>query len=223
MATVQLPTDGSGKHVRTIDRGGVLGHDQYVSAVSDRNNLGDYYAHGGLMTVQAAAHAATAGFLVLINRSVAQRVALRRITSRMTPTAVTVFPTAPRILLERITFTGTPTGTQITPLRRVQTAQNNVAIDATPVGEIRTALTGLTIAGNITFGHFLVAPVLIAIAAGAGPATVDSQIWTPREEKEELSFANGEGLLIRQADAGTAADTRRVVFDVEWEEYTKNT
>jgi len=178
---------------------------------TDTNRLKQATAilHSGRLTVTVAADAATAGRLWLINPvGSAVLIELRRVEMSSAPIAVTAFITSPRITCERVTFTGTATGATITPAVRDTT-------EAALVGSIRTASTGLTLtAGAVAYG-FMVVPIL----TGVGASVPKLQEWEP-SEAGRLVLRAGQGVVIRQADAGTTADTRVFQINLAWSEYT---
>jgi len=166
-------------------------------------------AHSGRLTVTVAADAATGGRLWLINPvGSAVLIELRRVEMSSAPIAVTAFVTSPRITCERVTFTGTATGAVIAPAVRDTT-------ETALVGTLRTASTGLTLtAGAVAYG-FMVVPIL----TGVGAAVPQFQEWEPAEAGR-LVLRAGQGVVIRQADAGTTADTRAFQINLAWAEYT---
>jgi len=166
-------------------------------------------AHSGRFTVTVGADGATAGRLWLLNLvASAVLIELRRVEFISTPVAATAFVTAPRVLVERMTFTGTPSGATITPVVRDTT-------DSALVGTIRTASTGITpVAGAVAYG-FTVGPVLTAV----GAPVPSLQEWEPAENGRVVLRA-GQGVVIRQADVGTTADTRVFQINLAWAEYT---
>ena len=172
--------------------------------------LGSYKFESGRLTVLAAAHAATAGFFWLINPvGSAVIVYVKKLIATAAPTAVTAFPSTPRITVERITFTGTASGAAITPAKRDST-------DVANVGSVRTASTGLTITAGAVIGDFSVPAVL----TGVGVAVpIDQYLYEPsKDEDDQLVLRAGEGIVVRQADAGTASDTRLLLVFGAWEE-----
>jgi hypothetical protein len=114
--------------------------------------------------------------------------------------------TSPRLSLERVTFTGTASGATVAGAKR-RTA------DATQVSSIRLASTGLTLTAGAPITEFL--PVAAATAVAYN--TPAEAIFQPDNGDLCLLLGAGEGLVLRQADAGTAADTRRntVTFIIE--------
>jgi hypothetical protein len=207
--------------IRTnAERGTGLGEEQVVLPYSARKRSGLYKAVPAVQTVLAAAHSANVGFLYLFNPNNAQMVALRYVEFTQLPSAVTAMPTLPRVTLERFTATGTPSGGTVTPSRRVRTSQNNEAADASAAATLYTASTGLTVTAGEAEHTFVVRPVVVLYAAGtqAEPA-VNTMIYRP-DEDEQLVLASGEGVLLRQADAGTTSDSRKIITTWCWEEYT---
>lgn len=195
------PVDGSGVTQPVSGTVTSLDEDRQVL-------LGTYYYSSSAFTVQAAADAATVGRMWIIN-PVASGVTLRiksiNFSSQLgTALAAT---SSPRITVERTTFTGTASGTTIAPAKR-KTA------DATNIGSVRTASTGLTLSAGNAVRSFL--PVASATAVGYTPASTDT--FKP-DVNDRIELAPGEGLIFRQADAGTTADTRRYTFDLTVEEF----
>ena len=166
-------------------------------------------ATSGRSTVTAAADGATVGRVWLINPvGSGVLLELRRVEFTSMPIAVTVFLTSPRVTVERMTFTGTASGAQITPTVRDTT-------DAALVATIRTASTGLT----LTAGAVAYAFSVMNILTGVGTNVPTLQEWEPNEAGRIVLRA-GEGIVIRQADVGTAADTRVFQVNFAWSEFT---
>lgn len=182
---------------------------QYVVASPDANKrLGVYYYQTTAFTVQAAADAATVGRCWLINPvGSAVTVRIRKIYFSSQIGSVLVTATSPRINVERTTFTGTASGATIAASLRKTS-------DAAAVSSLRTASTGLALtAGNVVTSFF---PVASYTAVGAmSPAHAE---WDAYLE-DYIELAAGEGLIVRQADAGTAADTRRYILKFIVEEF----
>jgi hypothetical protein len=216
---VQLPSDAgnAGKKIRTQTRvvGSDTVHEHFVIAISARSKVGVYYAHSGTLTIPAAAHVGTTtGHTWLFNPvGSAVKLALRRIREIIQFTVTSaVDVSVPRQLWSLFTFTGTASGAQITPAKRDST-------DSAPVGNLRTASTGLT----VTLGAAM-RGVLPPIVATASSATIQSnmpaqvgQPWEP-EEDGQIVLRAGEGIVNWSADAATTGN-RRMVVDTVWEEY----
>jgi len=169
--------------------------------------LGLYYVESGNQTVLASAHAATAGFFWLVNTSSTVKVYIRSIGFVWSGTAATAFPTSPRITVERITFTGTPSGATLTPAKRAST-------DAANTATLRTASTGMTITAGAVIESFVVGSILTAV----GAISVPEEIWQSPDDDGMILLGQNEGIVVRQADAGTTADSRKVVMTIAWEE-----
>jgi hypothetical protein len=216
---IQVAPNSTGAKLRTVSStvGANTVHEQFVITTSPRTRVGQWLANAGAFTVQAGGHTATSGFWWLINpvgSSVA--VAVRRVRFVSQMGGVTATPTSPRITIERMTFTGTASGAVVVPAKRVRTAIAGEVADPTNTATIRTASTGLTItAGEVIRAFF---PVASATAVGFTAPAVDE--WYPIAESGQLILAPGEGIVARQPDAGTSSDTRRITFDLTFEEYT---
>lgn len=187
----------------------VTGARELLITDTNRVKVATALLHSGRFTVTVAADAATAGRLWLINPiGSAVLLELRRVEFSSTPTAATAFATSPRVTVERVTFTGTASGAQITPALKDST-------EAALVGSVRTASTGLTLtAGAVAYG-FTVASVMTAVGA-AVPSLME---WEPAENGR-LVLRAGQGVVIRQADAGTTSDTRSFAVNLAWSEFT---
>lgn len=188
-----------------------------VVLVSARTRVGLYRAQTGAHLVLAAADTSTVGRWWLINpvgSTVA--VSVKKVVFSSQLGSASVATTSPRIQIERTSFTGTASGAQITPAKRVRTTVAGLTADAAPSATVRTASTGLT----LTAGEAVEAWLPISAATGAGYVATGTAVWECNLEDEELILAAGEGIVCRQADAGSAGDTRRFVTTVTWEEFT---
>lgn len=215
---VQVAPDSTGKMLRTVTTtvGGNTVHEQVVIPVGMRTRQGAYRAHVGVFTVQASAHASTVGFWWLINPlSSGMAMGIKKISFSSQHGSVLATATSPRITIERTTFTGTATGTTVTPAKITNASGNGLNADATNKGLILTTSTGLTLTAGPAIKAFL--PTVALTAVGVGPAVNDEV--DPANEGDELILQPGEGIICRQPDAGTASDTRRVLFNVAWEEF----
>jgi len=208
-SSIVLPVDSTGKALRTFNRAANL-HDQYVVTTNGRVVTGTYISQTGAHVVLAAAHAATAaGFWFLTNPvGSTVLVALRRIEFASQMGSILVTATSPRLQAERFTFTGTSTGAVIV-------AAKQATADATQVARLASATTGLTPTAGAAVFAFL--PVASATAVAFVAAAVAD--WNPDADGQVI-LAAGEGVVFRQADAGTTADTRRFVTNIAWEEFT---
>jgi hypothetical protein len=107
-----------------------------------------------------------------------------------------------------VTFTGTASGATVTGGKR----DSN---DAAQVSSVRTASTGLTLTAGAQMHSYNIPEVVTAV--GTNTSTVE--ILAPPED-ERIVLRAGEGLVIRQATAGTASDTRTIQVDMVLEEFT---
>jgi hypothetical protein len=169
---------------------------------------GLYFASSGILTIQAAAHGATAGFMWLIN-PIGSGVTLYfrkcNFTSATTTALVTI--SSPRVTVERMTFTGVSSAAPIAAAKRATS-------DATPKGLVVLATTGLT----PTAGNIVSAFAVVNNQTAVGTTQPTEQIIDTKDDDGLLQLAPGEGLVWRQADAGTASDTRKANIDLKWEE-----
>lgn len=215
-AQVDTFTQSDGSHRQAVVLGDALAaatakvttSGALVTADSGRAVVSTLVAHSGRLTVGAAADAATGGRLWLINPlGSTVLLSLRRVEFVSAPTAATAFPSAPRFTVERVTFTGVAAGATVTPAQvdSTQTAAQ---------GSLRTASTGLVLTAGATAYGFTVAPILTAVGA-AVPAM---QEWEPKDNAQ-LVLRPGQGVVLRQADAGTVADSRMVEVDLAWDEW----
>ena len=172
--------------------------------------LGIYYAGSGPHQLAAAADAANSGRVWLVNTSSTIAVALKEILYTCVSGTALVTLSFPRINVERFTFTGTPSGATITPAKRDST-------DAANTGTLRTASTGMTITAGDTIKNFSPVTVLTAIGVSM-PA--EQSLKMQDHVDDRIVLRQNEGIVVRQADAGTVADTRRFFLDFRWEEYT---
>lgn len=216
---VQVAPNSTGvkMHTRAYVVGANTVDDQYVIPTSDRTRTGLYRVTTAASTITVAADGATVGRWWLINPvGSAVAVAVKRVSFTCQHNTALATPTGPRITLERVTFTGTASGAVITPAKRVRTAVAGLTADATNVASVRTASTGLTLTAGEGFKTFM--PVVALTTAAACPPAQDD--YDPDDEAFELILAAGEGVVCRQADAGTTSDTRRWINTISWEEFT---
>lgn len=170
---------------------------------------GVYFYHSGVLAVQAAADAALAGRVWLINPiGSTTTLRIKTIQFECQISAAGVMPTSPRLTAARVTFTGTASGASLNPAKRKTS-------DASPQGSLRTASTGL----SLTAGEIVVSFYPLATQANnngfSGPAAI---LWAP-EAENQIELVPGEGIVIRQPDTGTTADVRRYTIDITVEEF----
>lgn len=214
---VQLPTDSgnTGKKTRTVSRtvGADSVHSTFIIMDSTRDYTGVYGAHTGNHTISATAQNGTAtGFIWFINPiGSTVTVALSRLRYMSSIVTSLSTPTCPRIVAQLFTYTGTPSGAVITP-GKFKSAY------ATAQASIRTAVTGMTVVLGGQIDSFL-PPVAVGTAAWA-TATPSSEENIANSELSDIQLAAGEGIVIYQADAGTTSDTRKLVINIAWSEFT---
>lgn len=209
-----LDTGNTGKKVRTQTRvvGSDTVHEHFFIPISQRNKLGNFKTNGGVQTVPAGVHnGTTTGFLWLINPvGSARLIAVRRINTLINFTALAVDLLVGELRISRFTATGTGSAGLITPAKRD-------SADASNVGELRSASTGLA----VTLGaaaYSLLYPTMDLATGGAGHWNSQLDWWEPNEEDEQMILRAGEGLVMWHAAAVTAAN-RRVIINLSWDEY----
>jgi hypothetical protein len=106
-STIQLPADGAGKHLRTNNRGGTTGHDQYVVPTDER--LLSF--RGRCATFRTTGRAGTAGqkiFAIHNATGSGVKVDVKRIKVDLVSTAVRAIAVEP-VLIRLWKFTAVPT------------------------------------------------------------------------------------------------------------------
>lgn len=181
---------------------------------------GVYRASMTLQSVQAAAQNATStGFLWISCPSAVttRAMRIRKLELQINHSASTTMPTVPRIGLARFTFTGTASGATLAGAK-IDPDSANPSID------MRTAVTGMTVTLNTDPGSLLnsvlVPPMHNVTAAGLlfMPSVAQSLVDIAAQEDEWPMIKAGQGLVLYQLDAGTAADTRRFTASIMWDE-----
>jgi hypothetical protein len=214
-----LPSDtgNAGKNVRTQTRtvGADVVHEHFFIPETRRSRLGMYYGTTTVLTIPTTAQNGTStGLIWFINPIGSGRnIGLRRWVAQIQFAVLSAIDVSlPRIALSLFTFTGTASGASLTAAKRT-------SADPTPVGSIRTAMTGLT----VTLGAMIKSdfPPVNATASSTTvqanfvPATAND--WDPDEEEQPILLP-GEGLLFWSADVSTTAN-RRASADFIWEEF----
>jgi len=211
---VRLVDDASntGKKARTQSRvvGADTVHEHFQIPTSRRSKLGVHYYSPALQSVQASAQDGTSTGFLWIQNPIGSGITmvLREIALRFNGTAAAA--TLPRVLATKFTFTGTASGASVTPARR-KTGENS------PLGFIRTAVTGMT----VTLGAIVASFIVPSIISASGVFPDSQQVWPATKdamEEDGIELAPGEGVVIYQPDAGTAADPRRFVANIVVEE-----
>ena len=213
-AFAQLPTDSgnTGKKMRTQTR--VIGadtvHEHFFVETSERDRIGGYIAHSGVNLVQATAQTFPAAFWWLINPvGNTTKIAITGIEIMSQMGSALVAVTSPRLLIASFTFTGAASGAVVTPGKLDSTY-------AATTASFRTASTGLTITKVADLLCSL--PTASATAVGYAPPMMDE--WFETQEKNQIILRAGEGIAFYQPDAGTTADTRRLISTVKWDEFS---
>lgn len=209
----QLPSDSgnTGKQMRTQTRvvGANTVHEHFFVPSSARDTLGSYIAHTGVNLVQATAQTFPAAFFFLINPvGNTPKVAITAIEVLSQMGSALAAPTSPRLLWKLFTFTGTASGASLTPGKTDSTWP-------APTASLRTASTGLTITAVADVICSL--PIASATAVGYSPPQMDE--WFEDVEQSQIILRAGEGIALYQPDAGTTADTRRLITTLKWDEF----
>jgi hypothetical protein len=215
-ALIKLPDDSgnTGKQVRTQTRviGGQTVHEHYFVPSTARSRLGVYYAASGTLTIPTTAqNGTTTGLFWLFNPVGSGRnMAVRRFATQIQFALMTAIDVSvPRLAFNLFTLTGTASGAAVTAARRT-------SADPAPVGNLRTASTGLT----ITLGAMLKSdfpPINASATSAAALTPAYSNDWDPPEEEQPILLP-GEGIVCWSADASTTAN-KRTSTDLVWEEF----
>lgn len=178
-----------------------------------RTLRGLYYGSSGAIAYTTAADAATGGDLWIVNTSASVIAYVREIRFTSNIAALALLTALPRINVERMTFTGTPSGAQITPAKRDSTDQANTAT-------VRTANTGMTITTGAVIKSF--SPPSSDVIGGLLAANASSSV--PVEQiflgdiDSFIVLRQNEGIVLRQATAGSGTENRTYNVDFMWEE-----
>lgn len=212
-AILQLPGDGIGKKIDALSLtvGGNLVHQQRVIARRNERTLTTRYSFTTAGVVGASADSSNVGRVYVENDPDSTvLIAVTRVKFTSQHASVLATPTAPRYVLRSFTFTGnTPSGTQVTGVKQDSTL---AAKDSN--WDVRTAATGMTITEAGDLDTFYPVAALTAVAA----STPHMAEWKP-ESDVPLILRAGQGLMLKQIDAGTASDTRVWALTVDVEQY----
>lgn len=204
---IQLPLDtgNTGKKNRTQTRvvGANTVHEHYIVCISARSYLGVYWGTIGNQTVPTAAQNGTStGNWWLFNPvGSAIKSGVRRFSRTWQYAALAVDLVPGQFRISLFTFTGTASGAQVTLGKHDST-------DATPVTNLRTAMTGLT----ITLGSSVweeqgpILPLATGSGVVCGPAIGIERL---PEETGEIILRAGEGIVDWSAQALTTANRRQ--------------
>lgn len=214
-AYAQLPADGSGRKVDALQLtvgGSLVLQQRMIARQHERTLTTAYWFHSGALTVGASADSSNVGRVYVENdpdSTVLLAVTSIRFSSQIGSALAT--PTSPRIVIRSFSFTGnTPSGSAITGV-----LQDSTLAAKNSNWNVRTADTGMTIteAGDIC-AFF---PVANATAVGHGFV---ADRWEPSDPTRPIVLRAGQGIMVKQADAGTSSDTRRFFVDFDIEEWS---
>jgi hypothetical protein len=213
-AILQMPLDGVGKKVDALQLsvGGNLVLQQRVVARRHERTLTTRYHFTTAGVVGAAADGALAGRVYVENDPDSTvLIAVTRVKFTSQHASVLATPTAPRFVLRSFTFTGnTPSGTAVTGVKQ------DSSLAAKDLNwNVRTVSTGMTITEAGDLETFYPVGALTAVAA----STPHMAEWKP-ESDVPLILRAGEGLMLKQIDAGTTSDTRVWALTVDVDEWT---
>ena len=211
----QTPLDCATDSVSACQQGdwdvSILGTVTFIPG--KRTLTGLYYGNSGALAYTTAADAATGGDLWLVNTSNTVVAYLREVRFTANIAALALLTALPRINMERITFTGTPSGAQITPAKRD-------SLDATNTATLRTASTGMTITAGAVIKSFtppssdVIGGLLAANASSAVPV---EQVFLG-DIDSYIVLRQNQGIVFRQATAGSLTENRVYQVDLVWEE-----
>ncbi|HXN74888.1 MAG TPA: hypothetical protein VN855_00165 [Candidatus Acidoferrum sp.] len=199
---------GQGNNIVSVFSANAASFNATIKNTDEPIVAGVYFYSPTAQTVQASADAATAGRFWIINpigNTKTVRIKAIQFTSQLGSALLT--PTSPRITVERVTFTGIASGATVAGAKR-KTA------DPAPVSVCITASTGIVLSAGNIIKTFLP----IACATAVGFASADLNTFIP-DINNRLDLVAGEGIVIRQPDAGTASDSRRYILNFIIEEF----
>lgn len=212
---VQLPDDAgnTGKRVRAQSRQ-VLGlpvYEHLVVSVRRAELLGIYRTIVAQQAVAAAAQDGIASGFLWAHVPIAitnKKVRVRKVAVSSQVSSAAVAATSARLRLARFSFTGTASGATVS-VDKIDSAF------PTPILDLRTAPTGLTIALVSGLGA---APLPAVLTAVGTAVPVENSPLDQFDEDEWEILAPGEGVVLYQDVAGVAADPRRFNATLVWDE-----
>jgi len=219
-----LPSDAGNTGAKTPTMTRTIGSDivHLPLMIHERKEVveGVYRAAMALGSVQAAAQNGTSTGFLWISCPAAvttKAMRIRRLDLQINHSASTTMPSVPRIGFARYTFTGTASGATLAGAK-IDPDSPNPSID------LRTAVTGMTVTLNTDPGSLLnsvlVPPMHNVTAAGLlfAPSIPQALVDIAAQEDEWPMIKGGQGIVLYQLDAGTAADTRRFAANIMWDE-----
>lgn len=179
-------------------------HSLYKRPPTARRGCRGRFHASAQFTVQAAAHGATAGFCWLISPASGGTTyaIVRRWWVEDAAVAAGV-ATSPRLQLQRMTF-ATVAGTIVTPAKADTRDFDNGFT-------FRTTTPNVPVAGAVIASHL--------VSADNGSRTFEDLLRHDDTPGEGIVLRNLEGLVWRQATAGSAGDSRLTIVNIVWEEY----
>lgn len=195
---------------RTRERtvGGNTAVEQFLLNEDDRQiSFVGLYQSGVFTPANAAPGATTGNFYLVNNPASSVLVAIRRVDFQWTVVSVTG-TAGIRFGLERFTTTTAATAAEAA----LVAADSAQAHDANV--KLVTASTGMTITNGVT-AWSLVAPTMILVGS-----PVPNQHHFDPSQDGRIILAPGEGVKLRQLDASTASDGRRLSVNFAWSEFT---
>jgi len=209
-----LDTSNTGKNIRSQTRvvGSDTVHEHFFVLAREAKVFGVYRFALDQSTVAAAAqNGTTAGFLFFhLGSAVTGRAArVRRLSVTSQHSTALATPTAPRLRAVRYTSAGALSGTAIT-------AAKNDSNFGAPSSIMSTANTGTTVVIVAAFAACGLAGALTAV--GAYEPCYKDMVDPSSDEDDWPVFRPGEGFVVYQDTAGTAADTRKFSIQGEFDE-----
>lgn len=215
-SAIQLPPDGTGKKLRTYDKG-APGHDQYVIPTSERKvsfrgKFASFLIPGSAATPQnllSVENAVGSGVLVAVRE-------LKVFTSMTAASAVR----SPNLSVYRITTA--PTGGTVATKASMDSGEASSASVTVRGGAsadgTASAITA-TAAGARLHGAFA---NRLHTLAGVVNDQLPAELISQARDGQDLILRAGEFMLLQLAVAAAADNiaTRFFLVDVEWDEFT---
>jgi len=222
-STIQLPADGSGKHLRTNNRGGTTGHDQYVIPTDER--LLTY--RGRVCAFRTPGRAGTAGqkiFSIHNASGSAVLVDVKRIKVDLVSTAVRAITVQPSLIrLWKVTVLPT-NGTVLTKVPKdsalLPTSDASVTVrgDASADGTASASALTATLPAGTMFSQEYGSRNFTAV----GQEAADKITFLETEEDiMTLNALEGVVVFLDYATATFNPVTDFWTVTCDWDEYTR--
>lgn len=170
--------------------------------------MGTHGWTSGLITpVNAAQSTLSTGFFWILNRQ-GSNTMLSFKKAEFQSMGVALAAVTTRIVIEKLSYTGEPTGTAGNPPAKMDSTM------MTSQAAIMTASTGVS--NPVSMGQAYAFKIAAVITASETVVPDDSE-WEP--SGSVALIRPGEGIVIRQIDAGAVADPRRAVLNLVWDEF----